>query len=129
MVRGRPKQTLPGHPFWARHALRRGPLKGIGAESEIHPMNPLLPFRSFARFCGEKEGKMEVHHLRLLKPGERLRLKEGALRHVKTREWIFQRIEDEALFLVQENGYYGVFVQSGQIDWQEYHKQKDRSPF
>jgi hypothetical protein len=57
---------------------------------------------------------MELHHLRLLKPGS-LRGKTEALGHSKAREGIFQDLEKVSLLLVHENDYFGVFVEKRQF--------------
>jgi hypothetical protein len=51
-------------------------------------------------------------------PGTRLRLRDDAFAHVKTREWIFSRIEDDnKILLMHENGLYGLVVSFDDIDW------------
>jgi len=52
-------------------------------------------------------------------PGKCLRLREGLFRQLREREWIFNRMEDNLLFLVHKSGSYGVIVGTEAIDWNE----------
>jgi hypothetical protein len=53
-------------------------------------------------------------------PGEKVRLREDAFKHVKTREWIFKQIENEnEIVLMHENGLYGLVVKPADINWEE----------
>jgi hypothetical protein len=67
------------------------------------------------------EGQMEIRKAtRLLQPGQRVRLREDAFKHVKTRDWIFAQIEKEnEILLMHENGLYGLVVGISDIDWEE----------
>jgi hypothetical protein len=57
---------------------------------------------------------------RLIQPGQRVRLREDAFKHVKTRDWIFTQIEKEnEILLMHENGLYGLVVGISDIDWDE----------
>ncbi|MGB7575298.1 MAG: hypothetical protein WBN53_15705 [Thermodesulfobacteriota bacterium] len=51
--------------------------------------------------------------------GKVLRLKEGLYRQLKEREWIFNRTEDDLIFLIHKDGAYGVVVRNEDIDWNE----------
>jgi hypothetical protein len=51
--------------------------------------------------------------------GKVLKLKEGLYRQLKEREWIFNRTEDELIFLIHKDGAYGVVVRNEDIDWNE----------
>jgi hypothetical protein len=54
---------------------------------------------------------------RLIQPGEWVRLRENAFKHVKTRDWIFMQIEKEnEILLMHENGLYGLVVGITDID-------------
>jgi hypothetical protein len=56
-------------------------------------------------------------------PGERLRLRDGAMAHVRKREWVFKGIEkDGALLLMHESESYGLVVKENDIDWEAYRK-------
>jgi hypothetical protein len=67
------------------------------------------------------EGQKGVRNVtRLIQPGQRVRLREDAFKHVKTREWTFTRIEKEnEILLMHENGLYGLIVGISDIDWQK----------
>ena len=49
--------------------------------------------------------------------GKVLKLKEGLYRQLKEREWIFNRTEDNLVFLIHKEGAYGVVVRNEDIDW------------
>ena len=51
--------------------------------------------------------------------GKVLKLKEGLYRQLKEREWIFNRTENNLIFLVHKDGAYGVVVKNEDIDWNE----------
>jgi len=51
--------------------------------------------------------------------GKVLKLKEGLYRQLKEREWIFNRTEDNLIFLLHKEGAYGVVVRGEDIDWNE----------
>ena len=49
--------------------------------------------------------------------GKALKLREGAYRELREREWIFNRAENNIIFLVHKSGDYGVVVNTKDIDW------------
>jgi hypothetical protein len=51
--------------------------------------------------------------------GKLLKLKEGLYRQLREREWIFNRTENNWVFLIHKAGAYGVVVQMEDIDWPE----------
>ena len=51
--------------------------------------------------------------------GKLLKLKDGLYRQLKEREWIFNRTEDNLVFLIHKEGAYGVVVRNEDIDWNE----------
>ncbi len=51
--------------------------------------------------------------------GKVLKLKEGLYRQLKEREWIFNRTENNLVFLIHKEGAYGVVVRDEDIDWNE----------
>jgi hypothetical protein len=53
--------------------------------------------------------------------GKVLKLKESLYRQLREREWIFNRTENDLIFLVHKNGAYGVVVRNEDIDWNECH--------
>ncbi len=51
--------------------------------------------------------------------GKPLRLREGSYKQLREREWIFNRMENNLIFLIHKNGAYGVVVGIEDIDWNE----------
>jgi hypothetical protein len=51
--------------------------------------------------------------------GKLLKLKDGLYRQLKEREWIFNRTENNLIFLIHKDGAYGVVVRNEDIDWNE----------
>lgn len=51
--------------------------------------------------------------------GQSLKLREGVYRQLKDREWMFNRAENEIIFLIHKTGAYGVVVRKEDIDWNE----------
>ena len=49
--------------------------------------------------------------------GNLLRLREGLYKQLRDREWIFNRAENNLIFLIHKNGAYGVVVRVEDIDW------------
>ena len=70
----------------------------------MHPINSVARSRS-----------------RSVSSGKLLKLKEGLYSQLKEREWIFNRTEDNLIFLVHKEGAYGVVVGNEDIDWNECH--------
>jgi len=67
--------------------------------------------------------------LKLFTPGELLKLRDDALRHVKPRQWIFKRIEgNDTILLVDERGGFGWVAKIDNIDWEAYGTQRDKGP-
>ena len=81
-------------------------------------------WRKMKRFH-EKERKESI--LKSIIPGERLKLRDGALEHVQPRQWIFIRIENnDTILLMDESGGFGWSVKIKNIDWEAYEKQKSK---
>ena len=59
--------------------------------------------------------------LKSLSSGKVLTLKDGLYRQLKERQWIFNRTENNLIFLIHKEGAYGVVVRNEDIDWNEYH--------
>jgi len=59
--------------------------------------------------------------LKSLSSGKLLKLKDGLYRQLQEREWIFNRTENNLLFLIHKEGAYGVVVRNEDIDWNECH--------
>ena len=51
--------------------------------------------------------------------GKVLKLKEGLFRQLKEREWIYNRTENNLIFLIHKDGAYGVVVRIEDIEWNE----------
>jgi hypothetical protein len=51
--------------------------------------------------------------------GQSLKLREGVYKQLKDREWMFNRAENEIIFLIHKTGAYGVVVRKEDIDWNE----------
>jgi hypothetical protein len=57
--------------------------------------------------------------LKSLSSGELLKLKDGLYRQLREREWIFNRTENNLVFLINKEGAYGVIVRNEDIDWSQ----------
>jgi hypothetical protein len=55
--------------------------------------------------------------LNYIAPGTRLRLREDVCQQVKERNWIFNKVKDNTIFLIHETGAYGIVVNIEDIDW------------
>jgi hypothetical protein len=51
--------------------------------------------------------------------GTLLKLREGIYRQLLDREWTFNRMENDLVFLTHKNGAYGVVVGIEDIDWNQ----------
>ncbi len=51
--------------------------------------------------------------------GRPLKLREGVYKQLREREWIFNRSEEDVIFLIHKNGAYGVVVRIEDIDWNQ----------
>ncbi len=59
--------------------------------------------------------------LKSLASGKVLTLKDGLYRQLRERQWIFNRTENNLIFLIHKEGAYGVVVRMEDIDWRECH--------
>lgn len=57
--------------------------------------------------------------LNSLLSGKALKIREGLYKQLREREWIFNRMENNLIFLIHKNGAYGVVVRIEDIDWNE----------
>jgi hypothetical protein len=57
--------------------------------------------------------------LKSLSSGNLIKLRDGLYRQLKERQWIFNRTENDLIFLVNKEGAYGVVVRNEDIDWNE----------
>ena len=51
--------------------------------------------------------------------GKSLRIRKGLYKQLCDREWIFNRVENNLIFLIHKNGVYGVVVGIEEIDWNQ----------
>jgi hypothetical protein len=63
--------------------------------------------------------KTSKSNLNLIPSGKPLKLREGVYKRLREREWIFNRAENEIIFLIHKSGAYGVAVRMEDIDWNE----------
>ncbi len=70
---------------------------------------------------------MSSHIFKSLTPGDELKLKEGVLKHVKTREWIFLEKEekDDTAVVTHKSGKFYMHLKEEDIDWGQYPKIKE----
>jgi hypothetical protein len=61
--------------------------------------------------------KLAKEFLRTLSRNTRLRLKEGVYKSLKNRVWLFHRLENETIYLLDETGMFGIGVKVESIDW------------
>ena len=52
-----------------------------------------------------------------ISPGKCLRLREGVHKQLREREWLFQKVENDLVFLIHESGVFGIAVRTNDIDW------------
>ncbi len=71
---------------------------------------------------------MPFEFLESVRAGEILTLRGDALKHLKTREYIFERKEvDDSIFILHKSGSFGLHVKEEDIDWEAYqNKQQNR---
>ncbi len=53
----------------------------------------------------------------LISRNTRLNLKENVYRYVNKREWLFNRIENDMVYLLDESDLFGMAVKVENIDW------------
>lgn len=69
---------------------------------------------------------MVGERVRLLKPGQPVRLREGALRFIRVRNWTFKEIDlDGAIWLDHKPKAYLLQVNEEDIDWETYEKERN----
>ncbi len=54
---------------------------------------------------------------RAVQSGNFLKLREGAYKQLSDRQWIFNRMEKEMIFLIHKSGAFGIVVGIEDIDW------------
>jgi hypothetical protein len=53
-----------------------------------------------------------------ISPGKTLRLREEVYKQLKDRDWLFNKIEDDTIFLIHASRAYGITVRPVDIDWE-----------
>ena len=51
-------------------------------------------------------------------PGRPLKLREGIYNQLKDREWLFNKFENDTVFLIHSTRAYGIAVRMMDIDWE-----------
>ena len=51
--------------------------------------------------------------------GKLLRLRDGLYKQLRDREWVFNKVENDLIFLIHKNGAFGVVVRMEDIEWSE----------
>ncbi|MGA2315366.1 MAG: hypothetical protein ABSG71_03175 [Thermodesulfobacteriota bacterium] len=74
-----------------------------------------------------KIGKKNIRSfLKSITPGEQVWLRDGVLKQIQTREWIFSRVEkDGTILIVLKGGDFGLDVKADDIDWEAYRKSNE----
>ncbi len=70
---------------------------------------------------------VSFHFFESLTPGEELKLRENALKHVKTREWVFLERDDKdnSAVVTHKTGKFNMHVKEEDIDWEAYPRIKE----
>jgi hypothetical protein len=69
---------------------------------------------------------MASDHLKTITRGESLKLRDGALPHVKIRNWEFLEIDKNGIILLSHRGKgYTLEIKEDDIDWEDYQKNKE----
>ena len=65
--------------------------------------------------------KMSLECLETIIPGETITLRGDVLKHLKTREYLYERMEiDDTIFILHKSGSFGLHVKIEDIDWEAY---------
>lgn len=68
---------------------------------------------------------MSSEYLESVTPGEIVILRGDVLKHIKTREYIYERKEiDDTIFILHKSGSFGLHVKKEDIDWDAYQKKQ-----
>ncbi len=52
-------------------------------------------------------------------PGQLIRLRDGVFKRLNDREWLFNKFENDLVFLVHSSRAYGIAVKTEDIDWKD----------
>ncbi len=71
-----------------------------------------------------KMGKKDIRSfLKSITPGERVWLRDGVLKQIQARKWMFSRVEKDGIILiVLKGGDFGLKVKADDIDWEAHRK-------
>ncbi len=70
---------------------------------------------------------MSLECLETIIPGEPVKLRGDVLKHLKTREYLYERMEiDDTIFILHKSGSFGLHVKIEDIDWKAYQDQQPR---
>jgi hypothetical protein len=61
--------------------------------------------------------KLKRNDYHLIPQGKNLRLREGVFKQLHERNWIFNKLENDTVFLIHESRAYGIAVKISDIDW------------
>lgn len=65
--------------------------------------------------------KMSLECLETIIPGEIITLRGDVLKHLKTREYLYEKMEiDNTIFILHKSGSFGLHVKIEDIDWEAY---------
>jgi hypothetical protein len=62
-------------------------------------------------------GRLKNSVYKSIPRGMPLRLREGVFRQLDDRDWLFNKLENETVFLIHESRAYGIAVKISDIDW------------
>jgi hypothetical protein len=54
-----------------------------------------------------------------ISPGKLLKLREGAYKQLMDRYWLFNKFENDTVFLIHDSRAYGIAVRTVDIDWED----------
>ena len=64
---------------------------------------------------------MSFECLETIIPGEMITLRGDVLKHLKTREYLYEKMEiDNTIFILHKSGSFGLHVKIEDIDWEDY---------
>jgi hypothetical protein len=73
---------------------------------------------SSKRFHGSHGSGFERVIQNSLSSGKLLKLREGVYKQLKDRDWLFNKFENDTVFLIHASRAYGIAVRTGDIDWE-----------
>jgi hypothetical protein len=64
------------------------------------------------------ESRFEKNFRNSITPGKPLKLRGGVYKQLKDRDWLFNRFENDTVFLIHNSRAYGIAVRTIDIDWE-----------